>query len=189
MNAEQDMTKAALLIVPGLGSSGPEHWQTLWQQRYPGSLRVEQRDWDRPNREEWIAALDHAVGQVEGPVILVAHSLACSLVAHWAGRRSVGKIAAALLVAPADVDSEAQTPPEVRCFALMPLEALPFPAVVAASADDPYVGIERAREFASRWGARFVDVGKLGHINSDSGHGEWAEGERIFAELRATVQG
>ena len=36
-----------ILLVPGLGNSGPQHWQTLWAQRhhYP---RVQQANWHQP---------------------------------------------------------------------------------------------------------------------------------------------
>ncbi len=49
------------LILPGLGGSGPEHWQTLWERQIEDSARVSQRDWDHPDREEWVAALAAAV--------------------------------------------------------------------------------------------------------------------------------
>src|SRR5947207_2477024 len=72
----------SVLIVPGLGDSGPEHWQTLWQARLPGAARVAQRDWDRPDRELWLQGLRAAIEAAGGPVVLVAHSLGCALVAH-----------------------------------------------------------------------------------------------------------
>ena len=72
-------------------------------------------------------------------------------VAHWARRRPRGALIGALLVAPADVDSELHTPPEVRGFAPLPLEPLPFPAIVVASRTDPYVAFSRAQLFADSW--------------------------------------
>lgn len=97
-------------------------------------------------------------------------------------------VRAALLVAPADVDSPAHTPPETRGFAPMPLARLPFPATVIASADDPYVAIDRARAFAAAWGARFVDGGTVGHINAASGLGDWAAGRRALDALVARAR-
>ena len=46
------------LIVPGLGNSGPEHWQTYFQNSAPNFSRVEQSDWDTPTCEDWIRNLD-----------------------------------------------------------------------------------------------------------------------------------
>jgi predicted alpha/beta hydrolase family esterase len=176
-----------LLILPGLGGSGPEHWQTRWQTLWElgeaGCARVCQRDWDRPELGEWLATVDDAIAAAGGPVALVAHSLACALVAHGARRPGWASVVAALLVAPADVESPARTPPETRGFAPLPAAPLPFPATVVASHDDPYVELARARDFARRWGARFVDVGVLGHINAASGLGDWPEGRAILDEL------
>ncbi len=115
--------------------------------------------------------------------MLVAHSLGCALVAHAAARPEGARIAAALLVAPADVDSPAHTPEETRDFAPLPRRPLPFPATVVASADDPYVALPRARAFAAAWGAAFVDAGARGHLNAASGLGDWPEGRRHLAAL------
>lgn len=173
-----------VLILPGLGNSGPEHWQTLWEKKNPDFIRVEQRDWDHPDRDEWIETLERAIAAQAAPPILVAHSLACALVAHWAARHA-RPLHGALLVAPADVDSEAHTPPEARGFRPMPLAPIPGRTTVAASADDPFVDPARARHFAKAWGARFAEVGRCGHINSDSGLGDWPAGQRLFDELRS----
>jgi predicted alpha/beta hydrolase family esterase len=176
-----------LLILPGLGGSGPEHWQTRWQTCERGCARVQQRDWERPALDEWLRAVDEALARAERPVLLVAHSLACALVAHGARRPAWARVAGALLVAPADVDSPAHTPPETRGFSPIPQAALPFPALVVASQDDPYCAFERARLFARRWGAELADVGARGHINAASGLGDWEEGRRLLATLRARV--
>ena len=174
-----------LLVLPGLGGSGPDHWQTRWEGCEPGCVRVEQREWDRPDLGEWLRVLDGVLAQGEGPVVLVAHSLACALVAHGARRPAWSNVVGALLVAPADVDSPTRTPPETRCFSPLPTEALPFAATVVSSQDDPYVAFERARELARRWGAEFVDAGVIGHINAASGLGDWPEGRRLLRGLVA----
>jgi len=178
------------LIIPGLGDSGSEHWQTLWEARLPGAARVAQRDWNRPDRELWLQGLRAAIEAAGGPVVLVAHSLGCALVAH-ATRRWPALVSravrAALLVAPADVDTPDRTPPETRGFSPMPAARLPFPATVVASGDDPYVAIDRARAFARAWGADFVDAGAIGHVNAASGLGDWPAGRRALDRLLARV--
>jgi predicted alpha/beta hydrolase family esterase len=178
-------TPVRLLVLPGLGGSGPEHWQTRWEACEPACARVQQRQWDHPDLVDWLSAVDEALRACEGPVVLVAHSLACALVAHGARRPAWSRVVGALLVAPADVDSPTRTPPETRSFSPMPTESLPFEATVVSSEDDPFVALERARDLAHRWGARFVDAGALGHINATSGLGDWAEGRRLLEELVA----
>jgi predicted alpha/beta hydrolase family esterase len=177
-----------LFVLPGLGGSGPAHWQTAWETSEPACTRVEQRDWDRPQLDEWLRAVEAALSGADEPVVLVAHSLACVLVAHGAGRPGWGRVAGALLVAPADVESPAHTPPETHGFAPIPRRALPFPATVIASRNDPYVALERARHLAGAWGATFVDAGALGHINAASELGDWPEGRRLLVELLARVR-
>jgi uncharacterized protein len=187
------------LILPGLNGSGPDHWQTRWEALYPRHVRLAQRDWDHPRRDDWLATLDATLGAAAGAagatgaagaagnrsVVLVAHSLGCALVAHAASRPSAGIVAGALLVAPADVDSPVRTPAETRSFAPMPLGPLPFPATVVASENDPYVTLDRARSFAEAWGASFVDAGPRGHLNAASGLGNWPEGHRHWEALVA----
>jgi len=168
----------SVLILPGLGNSGPDHWQTHWQLEH-GYQRVEQANWDRPMLHDWLHTLQQAVNAQSRGVVLVAHSLACSLVAHFATTRP-DRVLGALLVSPADVESERCTPNEARCFSPIPLTPLSFPAHVVASSNDPYVDRERAEFFATSWGAGFTDIGLSGHINASSGHGAWPEGHAIF---------
>jgi predicted alpha/beta hydrolase family esterase len=176
------MGRPTILVLPGYGDSGPEHWQTLWERRF-GYVRVRQDDWERPALGDWVARLDAAVAAASAPVALVAHSLGCALVAHWAEREGARRVAGALLVAPPDVDEICHLMPEVATFAPMPAARLPFPAVVVASTDDPYADAATVRRFATAWGARFVDVGAKGHLNAESNLGEWLEGHRLLDEL------
>ena len=175
-------TTLPILMVPGLGGSGPEHWQSLWQRDLESCTRVEQRDWDYPEREGWIAALDRAVAAADQPPILIAHSLSCALVVHWA-METRRRIHGALLVAPADVDSDAHTPTEAHVFRPMPIARLPFLSIVVSSSDDPFVTAERAAKFASAWGSHLVDIGPAGHINSATGYGPWPQGRDLLEAL------
>jgi len=177
---------ATILILPGYGDSGPGHWQTLWEEAH-GWTRVVQDDWERPELSAWAGRLDEALASANGPVVLVAHSLGCALVAHAADALRE-RVAGALLVAPPDVDEVCHLLPEIESFAPMPLRRLPFPAVVVASTNDPYAEPARARGFADAWGAQYVELDGAGHVNVDSGHGRWPEGERLLAELLGTIR-
>jgi predicted alpha/beta hydrolase family esterase len=175
-------TRPPVLIVPGLGNSGPQHWQSIWQQQNPDFIRVEQADWDQPDFRDWLARLDAAITACPAPPVVVAHSLACSLVGHWVERHQ-GILQAALLVAPADVDSESHTPPETRGFRPMPLAPFNCPTIVVASSNDPFVDFARARHFSACWQARFIEAGPLGHINSASGLEDWPFGRALLDRL------
>lgn len=176
-----------LLILPGLGNSGEKHWQTFWHEKFKNSIRLVQDNWDEPVREDWIARLNEAVSKLESPTILVAHSLAVSLVLHWAETHSNKNIIGALLVAPADVDSPEHTPDVIRNFSPMPLYKLPFPSIVVASENDPYASLERKQYFAEKWGSAFVNIGEQGRINSDSDLRYWEEGQLILEQLIAKI--
>jgi len=111
--------------------------------------------------------------------------LGCATVAHLAREATpseLAKIKGALLVAPSDVESP-KYPPGTDGFVPMPLERLPFKATVVISSDDEWVSPERARQFASAWGARIVEVGAKGHLNSASKLGSWPEGQALLRDL------
>jgi predicted alpha/beta hydrolase family esterase len=172
-----------VLVLPGYGDSGPDHWQSRWEAAADRQWRrVVQRDWMEPNLDDWLVALDREVSACAAPPILVAHSLGCVLVAHWV-RRMGHSAAGALLVAPADADALAMVLQAVESFKPVPLVRLPFPSIVVASDDDVYVTRERAEAFARAWGSRFVGLSGVGHINSDSGLGDWPEGRALLDDL------
>jgi prephenate dehydrogenase len=175
---------ATVLVLPGWQNSGPRHWQTLWEQQNPIFLRVQQRDWEFPHREWWLERIMAEVKQAPAPIVFAAHSLGCIALAHWckAATGEVGKIKGALLVAPADVDS-ADSPKLMKDFSPVPRDLLPFPSIVVASSNDPYLSLVRARDFARAWGSRFVEIGAAGHVNGESGLGDWPEGKRLLRHL------
>jgi len=143
-----------------------------------------QDDWLEPRLSDWLGTLDRHIRESAAPPVLVGHSLACALVAHWAMRAEAGaSVRGALLVAPADVDSPDHTPDEVRSFSPIPLARLPFASTVVASEDDPFVSPARAAVFARAWGGRLVTLPRAGHINADAGFGPWPQGRRLLADL------
>lgn len=176
------MKPDAVLLLPGWQNSGPQHWQSLWQQRL-GYRRVEQHDWLRPRRGDWMARLEEVVLSSPEPVLLVAHSMGCHLAAAWAAHsRHDHRVKAALLVAPGDAERE-ELRPLLPSWSPPVLKALPFAATLVASTNDPYCSFERAAYFASAWGARLVNAGALGHINADSGLGDWPQGQALLQAL------
>ena len=35
------MREPKIIMVPGYGNSGPDHWQSIWQARLPGATRMQ----------------------------------------------------------------------------------------------------------------------------------------------------
>lgn len=173
-----------ILIVPGLNNSGPRHWQTLWEESLPNCHRVDLGLWDDPHRNTWVNKINLAIQRADRPVVLVAHSLGCLAVAWWAEFEQPrdGKVIGALLVAPPDVEVRPIDRRLTR-FAPFPHGEFPFPSVVVASRNDPYMGFGQARQLARTWGSRFVDAGEVGHINADADLGEWTFGRLLLNQF------
>jgi predicted alpha/beta hydrolase family esterase len=176
------MTSDNILILPGWQNSGPRHWQSLWQAQH-GFQRVEQHDWMRPLRGDWMGRLEDVVLSLDGPAVLVAHSLGCQLVAAWAAHsNNTHRVKAALLVAPGDAERD-ELRPVLSSWAPLVLNALPFSSTLVASSDDPYCTLARATLFSSAWGSRLVNIGACGHINTESVLGDWSAGQALLQEL------
>ena len=168
-----------VLTIPGLRNSGTGHWQTIWERAHPEYRRVNQRDWNNPDLADWSAAILRELRADDRPAILVAHSFGCLAAVHSAAHAG-GRIAAAMLVAPAN-------PARFDIAHELSSDVLPFPSVLVASASDPWLAFDVARGLAARWGSNLVNLGNAGHINAESGHGAWPEGERFLFELQRLV--
>jgi len=169
-------------IIPGYGGSGPDHWQTYFENTQDNFHRVEQKDWNNPDIGEWAENIDKAIASYDpNSVVLVAHSLGCLTVAEWS-RRFNRKIKAALLVAPPDVE-KVNDKIQYRLFEKEPTDRIKIRTLVVASSNDPWASIETSSLFAQNWGSEFINIGDAGHINNLSGYGEWDEGWRILKSL------
>ena len=152
-------------------------------QQLPHAERVEQDDWLVPHRDPWVAALEQLVLSRPEPVVLAAHSLGCITAAHL-GPEASARVRGALLVAPADPERRAQ----LADFAPVPYAPLPYRSVLVASSNDPYCPIRRAGAYARAWGSEFVRLQNAGHINVESGFGDWPWAWRCCSRLcRATA--
>jgi len=172
-----------VLIIPGLGDSGTQHWQTFWEASHPEYRRVQQNDWEHPRCRDWKQNIDAAISSAESPVVLVAHSMGCIATVHWAlSSGGNGRVAAAFLVASPDVEAET-IPTGPTGFAPCPLSRLPFKSLAIASTNDPFAALERAKLFAASWCSELVILESAGHINAASGFGPWPQGEKLLDQL------
>jgi uncharacterized protein len=165
---------ARILLCPGWQDSGPDHWQSLWEAAH-GDCRVQQSDWWHPLRGDWMMQLEEAVRADTSPVVLVAHSLGCHLVAAWSAHsQHTVQVKGALLVAPPDTERDT-TPPQLHSWRPMRLQRLPFASVAVVSSDDPFCSEARGMALAQAWGSRLERAGPRGHLNSESGLGDWPQ--------------
>ena len=174
-----------VLLVPGLNNSGPDHWQTRWENELPDAKRVQLGKWDDPIRNHWINQLNLAIHKAGRPVILVAHSLGCHAVAWWAEFEQTVRsfpVVGALLVAPPDVESS-NVDGRLKRFGPLIQGRLPFHSLLVASEDDPYAPWGQSKRMARKWGSQLIGAGPLGHINADSGIGSWPYGKFLLRQL------
>ncbi len=162
-------------IVPGLHGSGERHWQTVWQSIHPAMKRIEQERWHVPALTAWSQRVAETLANADAPAILVAHSFGCLASIHAALYRDVS-IGGVLLVAPAE-------PAKFGHEAELAHGPLPFPSLLVASSNDPWLEPERARHWARCWGSEFVDAGALGHINAETNLGRWDTGLALLQRL------
>lgn len=185
-------SEADILMIPGYGNSGPDHWQSRWQSKLASARRVEQDSWHEPTREEWVKSIACAINAATKPVVLVAHSLGIGAALH-ALPDCAGKVAGGFFVAPPNLLIPGRLPaglaPErLGSFGPYPSEPLPFPSITVASRDDPYGSYEHAGDIANAWGSFLIDAGNSGHINTESGHGPWPEGTMVFAQFLSRLR-
>lgn len=171
-------TLPTIIIVPGWRGSGPGHWQSLWAERLPRARRVVQDDWMSPSRRAWVEALARQILEVPGPVVVAAHSLGCIATSHLPAQ-AAARIQGALLVAPADPERRAV----LNDFAPVPSCRLPYASIVVASSNDPYCPVRLSGAYARAWGSEFVRLRHAGHINVESGHGDWPLGLALLHSL------
>jgi len=183
--------EASILLIPGLGGSGPDHWQSRWEAKIPALRRVVQADWEKPELAAWRDRIVAEVTRAARPVVLVAHSLGVLAAVHaapfLAKGESGGKVKGGFLVAPPSVEVLSGWDTLDPAFLAVPGEPLPFPSLVIASRDDPYSSFADSEALARTLGAELIDAGFSGHINSESGHGPWPEGVLRFARFLKTL--
>jgi predicted alpha/beta hydrolase family esterase len=138
-----------------------------------------------------VEAIEREAQSIDGPLVLVAHSGGCVMVAHWA-RQTRRAVQGALMATPPDFEEAMPegypTLEELRAGGWLPVprERLPFPSIVAASRNDPLGAFDSIAQLAEGWGSRLVDLGEVGHLNPASGFGEWRRAEQFIDELAAS---
>lgn len=169
------------VIVPGLGGSDYDHWQSWLQRQLMCCSRVQQRDWDHPLLSEWVKNFVATLSALDTPVQVVAHSFGClttvaAIDQHPELSKKIKKI---ILVAPANPErfgdqgfARNSTNDYSAYFHQIKLK---IPTVVMISENDPWLNFEDAKRLAKSWNIRPTNLGKVGHINVASGFGAFPE--------------
>lgn len=183
--SEPDMT-LRVPPLPGIGGSRLDHWQSHWEGTDPEMTRFAPSDWERPELADWCEARNRAVDALDQPPILVAHSLACLLVVHWAAARET-LVSGAMRVAVPDRSGPAFLD-AAGSFAQVPEQTLPFPSLIVASVN-PHGTVDHSDRCTWHSGSRLIAMGPLGHINAASNLGDWLAGGGLLAVFRAELEG
>jgi predicted alpha/beta hydrolase family esterase len=184
--------QATVLIVPGLRDAVAQHWQTLLEPQLPRVRSVLPMGRTELGCAARVAAIERAVRIIEGPIVIVAHSGGCIMVAHWA-RATRRAIQGALLATPPDFETPMpEGYPTLDAlddagWLPVPRTPLPFRSIVAASRNDPLARFERTAQLAADWRSELVDLGAVGHLNPASGFGPWPQAESLIHELSAAA--
>jgi Serine hydrolase len=113
-----------LFVVLFAGSAGPTlqclqcplpssrrfHGQSRWERNLNTARRIEQDDWERPDKDRRVGNIIRAVATSSRPAVLVAHSLGAHAVAHAAEKLPQAAVSGAFLVAPPDLDKPEMFP-------------------------------------------------------------------------------
>ena len=185
-----------VLIVPGLRDAVDDHWQTLLQRDLRKAARpvasVLPMGRENLSCSARVAEIERTAQSIEGPIVAVAHSGGCIMLAHWA-RRTKRAVRGALLATPPDFEKPMPegypTMEALRAGGWLPVPRapLPFRSIVAASRNDPLARLSRVAALASDWRSEIADLGFVGHLNPASGFGEWAGADPLIARLGAAL--
>lgn len=178
LDASRAELPVTVLLLPDRQGSSTAHWPTRWAHLY-GYRVVEQHDWVRPRRGDWLARLDETVIDAPGPLVLVAQGLGCILLAAWATMsRHTERVQAAMLVSPVDMMR-----PEMKNtlpgWSPVLAKPMPFPSMLVGVHNDPDGGAQGAQSLAAKWGSRWVDLDD--HAAALSG--DWPQGHALLQTL------
>jgi predicted alpha/beta hydrolase family esterase len=184
--------ETTVLIVPGLRDHVERHWQTLLARSLPRVRTVPAMGREDLDCAARVRAIERCAQAIHGPLVIVAHSGGCIMLAHWA-QATTRVVQGALLATPPDFERPMPdgypTLDALRAGGWLPVprERLPFRSIVAASRNDPLGAFDRVAELAAAWGSELADLGEVGHLNPASGYGEWLQAEHFIEQLSATA--
>ena len=169
------------VIVPGVGGSEHDHWQSWLQRQLKSCSRVQQQDWNKPVLHEWIEQFVKTVQAIQEPIQIVAHSFGClTTVAALAQHPELNQnIKNLVLVAPANparfgdagFARESQNDYQQYFHQLN----LQVPSQMIIIENDHWLNFQDALQLSKAWKIRPKNLGQVGHITVASGFGPFPE--------------
>ena len=165
------------VIVPGVGGSESQHWQSWLQGQLMSCSRVQQYDWHRPILKYWVQRFVDTISSISDEIQIVAHSFGClTTVAALAQHPELhAKIKNLVLVAPANParfgDQGFARHSQNDYHDYFHHLKLNVPTQLLISENDPWLDFQDAQNLAIAWQLRPITLGQVGHINVASGFG------------------
>ena len=165
-----------MLLLHGWGGSDFPHWQS-WlasevAKEYGCVDFLRLPDFDYPDKKRWMEYASKEINEI-APDIVICHSLGNTLWFHMCNEGMIEKdIEHLLLVAP----------PSMQCsigelesfFPVSPPKHLHAKkALLIVSDNDPYMDMQEALSLQNTLDIPMEILRDAGHINAESGYGEW----------------
>lgn len=169
------------IIVPGVGGSDYDHWQSWLQRQLVSCSRVQQQDWNMPLLQTWVHNFAKTVENISAPMQVIAHSFGCLTTVSALNEfpeltQHIQKI---ILVAPANParfgDQGFARDSNNDYSAYFHQLKLKVPCDMIISENDPWLSFDDANHLAQAWHLRPHNLGQVGHINVASGFGPFPE--------------
>ena len=162
-----------VLLLHGWGGSNFPHWQS-WlaseiAKEYGTVSFLEFSDFNLPRLELWKNELKNELHSFK-PDIVICHSLANTLWFHTVDE--IQEIKKLYLVAPPRFTCEID---EIQEFfpLTLPTKTSAKETLLICSTNDPYMDIDEAKELQNALQVSMKILENAGHINAESGYGEW----------------
>ena len=175
-----------VLLLHGWGGSNSPHWQS-W---LAGELAKEYgyinffcfSDFDTPSLDVWKSELIATLEDFR-PDIVICHSLANTLWFHLCNTSTLKMIETLYLVAPPSLHCKVA---EIKEFFPqdVPQNLFAKEVLLIGSTNDPYMSTHELYELQKVLDVELKILENAGHINGDSGFGEWPW---ILSELKSKV--
>lgn len=172
-----------VLILHGWGGSDFPHWQSWLASELAKEYgTVSFFKFSNPNTPElgmWKSELTEHLKDFK-PDIVLCHSLANILWFHLCNDEKIQEIQKLYLVAPPSLECKIE---ELQSFFPLqpPMRLYAKETLLITSTNDPYMTLDEAKDLQKKLNVQMKVLANAGHINSESGYGEW---DWILEELK-----